>query len=173
MWFARWRIGNTYINGKRLRFEGRATQYFIKSLIWFLLSIATIGIYAMLFLPLRRQQFMWENTYIDDYDTPGWFSAGVAEYFVQRFLWALISIITLGWGTYYATMKLERWRYTCITVGDIPLSFTARGMQYFVKSLIWALLGAITIQIYTIFFLPVAIQRFYSEHTFIEGEERN
>ena len=44
---------NTVIDGQKVNFDGTGTQLFGKFIIWWLLSIVTLGIYALFFLPVR------------------------------------------------------------------------------------------------------------------------
>jgi len=48
-WYAR----NTQIDGYNVSFDGTGVQLFGKFIIWWLLSIVTLGIYATFFLPVR------------------------------------------------------------------------------------------------------------------------
>jgi uncharacterized membrane protein YjgN (DUF898 family) len=58
----RWLTSHTIIEGKRLKFDGTGAQLFGKYIIWFLLSIITLGIYAAFFLPVRVQQWVTKHT---------------------------------------------------------------------------------------------------------------
>jgi uncharacterized membrane protein YjgN (DUF898 family) len=61
----RWLISHTIIEGKRLKFDGTGGQLFGKYIIWFLLSIITLGIYAIFFLPVRMQQWVTKHTFFE------------------------------------------------------------------------------------------------------------
>lgn len=47
-WQTAWRVNHTVINGHRMQFDGKATQLFGRWIIWWLLSIITLGIYGMI-----------------------------------------------------------------------------------------------------------------------------
>ena len=50
-----WEIKHTVINGKRLKFDGKAIQLFGSWIKWFLLIIITLGIYRF-WLPIKLRQ---------------------------------------------------------------------------------------------------------------------
>ncbi|MDE5766799.1 MAG: DUF898 family protein [Clostridia bacterium] len=47
-WRKRWQAEHTFINGRRLVFDGTGVQLFGRFMIWFLLAIATLGIYFII-----------------------------------------------------------------------------------------------------------------------------
>ena len=47
-WRKRWQAEHTIINGRRLVFDGTGVQLFGRFMIWFLLAIATLGIYFII-----------------------------------------------------------------------------------------------------------------------------
>ena len=47
-WKKRWEAEHTFINGRRLVFDGTGVQLFGRFMIWFLLAIATLGIYFLI-----------------------------------------------------------------------------------------------------------------------------
>ena len=57
----RWRAKHALIDGKRLVFTGSAWGLFGRWLLWFLLSLVTLGIY-LLWVGPRIQQWKWEHT---------------------------------------------------------------------------------------------------------------
>lgn len=56
-----WEIKHTVIEGKRLRFDGTAMQLFGNWIKWWLLSIITIGIFALL-IPGRVKKWTAKHT---------------------------------------------------------------------------------------------------------------
>lgn len=45
-WYVEWVIGNTQVDGRQLVFDGKGSQLFGKFIIWYLLTIVTLGIYG-------------------------------------------------------------------------------------------------------------------------------
>ncbi len=58
----RWVYSNTIIGGYRLKFTGTGGQLFGKYISWLLLSIVTIGVYA-LFVPIKYKK--WETKHVE------------------------------------------------------------------------------------------------------------
>lgn len=55
-------IGHRVVNGKRLAFDGRGEQLIGNWIIWLLLSIVTLGIYAIFLVPVKLEQ--WDGKHI-------------------------------------------------------------------------------------------------------------
>jgi len=79
MWYLRWIYSKSIINGKRLEFRGTGMKFFKKWIIWFLLSIITLGIYAIFFLPRRFQEFLASNLYFEGEDSAFDYNGGIIE----------------------------------------------------------------------------------------------
>lgn len=62
-WKQRWECKHTYIDGKRLVFDGKATQLFGKYIIWILLSLVTLGIY-LFWLSVKKKKWITKHTHI-------------------------------------------------------------------------------------------------------------
>ena len=60
----RWRAKHTYVNGRRLIFDGTGLSLFGNWVKWFLLCIVTLGIYGFWVGP-RIQKWIVENTDFD------------------------------------------------------------------------------------------------------------
>lgn len=58
----RYKCSHTEIVGMKLEFTGRAGELLGKMIVWGLLSIITIGIYAMIVLPVRFEQWKVAHT---------------------------------------------------------------------------------------------------------------
>ena len=58
--FKRWEVSHTIIEGNRLVFEGKISDYYLKCIIWALLSLITLGIYGFI-VPIRKKQWETEN----------------------------------------------------------------------------------------------------------------
>lgn len=58
----RWRVNGQNINGLRMKFNGNAVQLLGKYILWWLLSIVTLGIYA-LFIPVRIEKWITKHSH--------------------------------------------------------------------------------------------------------------
>jgi uncharacterized membrane protein YjgN (DUF898 family) len=63
----RWLVSHTILEGKRLTFDGTGGQLFGNYIKWFLLSIITLGIYGVLVMPVRLQQWVAKHTFFDQH----------------------------------------------------------------------------------------------------------
>ncbi|MDR0877829.1 MAG: DUF898 domain-containing protein [Treponema sp.] len=61
----KWQVKHTVIEGKRLTFDGTGGQLFGNYIKWWLLSIITLGIYAIFFMPVRIQQWITKHTFFE------------------------------------------------------------------------------------------------------------
>lgn len=60
----KWEIDNTYIEGKKLIFDGTAMQLFGNYIKWWLLCIITFGIYN-LWMPIKIRKWVIKHTHFD------------------------------------------------------------------------------------------------------------
>ncbi|MBQ8749554.1 MAG: DUF898 family protein [Clostridia bacterium] len=80
----------------------------------------------------------------------------------------LLSIVTLGIGTFWAHCWVQRW-YTKHTIVDGQrLGFNGTGGQFLGNCIKWVLLTIITFGIYS-FWLAVRIEGWTVKHTFIQN----
>ena len=56
-----WETEHTYIEGRQLKFTGDPFELFAKYIIWWFLTIITIGIYSLV-IPVRLKQWETEHT---------------------------------------------------------------------------------------------------------------
>ena len=66
MHFQRWIASNTYIDGRQLRFDGRTMEFWVQRLIWMILTVVTLFIYAIFFLAVRKIQWFTARTHVAD-----------------------------------------------------------------------------------------------------------
>lgn len=72
----RWKAKHSYIDGRRLVFNGSAIGLLGHWIKWFLLCVITLGIYSFWVAP-RLQRWVWENT---DFEVGGMVGAPQAGY---------------------------------------------------------------------------------------------
>ncbi len=60
----RWETKHTVINGKRLHFDGTASQLFGNWILWVLLTIITIGIYSF-WLRIELKKWKTKHTFFE------------------------------------------------------------------------------------------------------------
>lgn len=57
----RWKTSHTLLDGKRFAFKGSGSGLFGKWIVWWLLSLITLGLYSLIVWP-RYQKWIVENT---------------------------------------------------------------------------------------------------------------
>ena len=55
-WIYRWEVNNTIVDGHRMKFNGLASSLIPRWILWMILSVLTIGIFALT-LPVRFQKW--------------------------------------------------------------------------------------------------------------------
>ncbi len=168
-WKLRWKAKHTYIDGCRLVFDGKAIQLFGKYLLWLFLSIITIGIYAMIAMPLNMKK--WETVHTHFEGVQGGeskFDGKVIGLFGVNFLTGFVTLITLSFGSYWAHCYRERWYKKHTVIDGCCLLFDGKAGQYFGKNFVWALLTIVTVGVYS-FWLVVNQEKWTVYHTHAEN----
>lgn len=165
-WKLRWKAKHTYINGKRLVFDGKGGQLFGKYIIWWLLSIVTLGVYAVLVMPVRLEQWEKSHTHFEGQTGESHFDGTVWGMFGTKLLTGFVTVITLGIGSWWAYCKMQRWYREHQVVDGYRLRFEGTAGDYFCKTFIWGLLSSITFGIYS-FWVPVKTEKWIVSHTVI------
>ena len=65
-WYKKWETKHTYINGKQLVFDGNGLQFFGRYLLWWFLSIITLGIYYIFFMSVGLAKWETKHTHFAD-----------------------------------------------------------------------------------------------------------
>lgn len=171
-WHIRWKVKHTYYDGRRLAFDGKAGQLFGKYIIWVLLSVVTLGIYALLAMPVNLARWRAEHTHIlGEEGKVSRFTGSVWGLFGVNFVCGFVTLITLSFGMYWAHCYKERWFARHTEIDGAGMRFEGTGLQYFGKCICWVLLTVITLGIYS-FWLLVKIEKWTVRHTHIEEPDR-
>ena len=170
--YMRWEVKNTYINGRKLAFDGKGGQLFGKYILWLVLCVITLGIYAIFVMPLNLVRWQTKHTYFEgerapDEPSESKFTGTWPGLFGINFVTILVTIITLGLGSFWAQCYKQRWFSKHKIIDGHPLYFTGTGIQFFGKCIVWILLTVITIGIYS-FWLAVKIKKWLISHTHVK-----
>lgn len=174
-WRMRWEASHTYINGRRLVFDGKARQLFGNYIKWVLLSIITLGIYflikgRLLIIEWQTKHIHFEGVEADEENNQSHFDGKWYQLFGINFVANLVTVITLTIGFYWAHCYKERWYAKHKTIDGHTMYFDGTGMQYFGKRILWTLLTIVTLGIYS-FWLIVKSKKWTISHTFVEDAE--
>ena len=139
----RWYASHTFINGKKLRFDGRGGAIIGKYILWSFLTIITFGIYGF-WLSLNMNKWVAKHTHISNEHGESKLNANVFAFNGIKILTGLIKIVSLGIAAPWATCIKERWIARHTIIDGHELRFTGRGMSLFGKNILWGFLTIIT-----------------------------
>ncbi len=163
-WQLRWMAEGTVYSGRQTEFDGEGTELFMNYIKWWLLSVITLGIYAALYLPLNMNRWTAEHTHFKDAEARSYFDGTVWQLFGVTVVSALVPVVTLGIGSFWAYCYRERWLCDHTVIGGKRLNFTGTAMEYFIRCLKWYGLTFITLGIYG-FWLPLRAHQWAVSHT--------
>ncbi len=168
-WRERWVASHTYINGKRLRFDGNGGQLIGKYIVWWLLSLVTLGIYWLVAVSLRLEGWKTKHTHFTDENknesvAESQFTGSCLAYLGIRLLANLVTIVTFTFGAYWAYCFKLRYVIGHKIIDGKELDFNGKGIQFFGKCICWVLLTLVTFGIYS-FWLTVKIKKWTVLHT--------
>lgn len=177
-WKKRWEANHTYLNGRKLRFDGKAIQLMGKYIIWLLLSLVTLGLYYVFCMRVALEKWFTKHTHFAQTPEKVEEQAEAANLSVfdgssigllgVKLLSYLVTVITLTFGAYWAHCYQERWFCKHTTIDGAKLYFDGKAAQYFGKRVCWYLLTIITCGIYS-FWLAVKSKKWTIRHTKVEA----
>ena len=166
-WYQKWLASHTVINGKRMTFDGKGGDLFVKYIVWLLLSYVTCGIYT-LWMSVALKKWISERTHFEgEPDNNSFFDGGVGDYFVTSILSALASFVPFA-GLAWSKIIITRWFINHTVIDSRRLTFRGTVGDLFIKYLLWGLLTTVTCGIFA-WFVPVKYIKWETEHTFDEN----
>ena len=166
-WYQKWLASHTVINGKRMTFDGKGGDLFVKYIVWLLLTYVTCGIYG-LWMAVALKKWISEHTHFEgEPDNNSFFDGGVGDYFVTSILSALASFVPFA-GLAWSKIIITRWFINHTVIDSRRLTFRGTVGDLFVKYLLWGLLTTVTCGIFA-WFMPVKYIKWETEHTLDEN----
>lgn len=167
----RWYCKHKVVNGRRMMFDGKGGELFGKYIIWFLLSIVTLGIYSFV---AAVKLVKWEVEHIHFEDAPeesvSMFDGKFWPYWGWTLLAGLIASVSFGIAAPWAVVMLDNYLIPHQVIDGKRLTFDGKGGQLFGKYIIWFLLTIVTFGIYGLV-LPIKMLRWETEHMSFEELE--
>ncbi len=168
----KWKLRNTYVNGRRLTFDGNGAQLIGKWILWLFLSIITFGLYAIFALPLNMHKWRTSHTHVAGYMVDGKkgkskFTGTIFGLFFTNLICGLVGIlgiITLGYLTCWAKLHKIKWINEHRSIDGVKITNDASTAAYFGNNFKWMLLSIVTIGIYYIFFKSNREDKFVAKH---------
>jgi uncharacterized membrane protein YjgN (DUF898 family) len=157
MWYLRWIYSKSVINGKRLEFRATGMQFFTKAILWLLFSILTLGIYAVIFLPRRFQEFLAANLYFEGEDKPFDYNGGILE--------SLIVFYTILGTCLLIAPPLLFAIYPAYTINGRKIAFKAGAGTTLIRLIYWGVM--LWIPFYALA-LPCSVNKFVLNNSTLE-----
>ena len=161
------------INGHHLKFKGKAGSIFGRYLLWFLLTIVTLGIFGF-WLEKKVNNWVAANMNYEgaNQEEKGKYDGSALLLALLRLGLFLFSLVTLGIGYYQAKCWETRYILKHTFYKGRQLYFDGKGAAYFGRSLLWTLLFMVTLGIYGMW-IPGKELWWFTIHTrFIDAPAR-
>lgn len=161
----RWETNHTYINGRKLKFDGMGGQLLGKYLLWLLLTVITLGIYSFWFGLNLKKWIVKHTKYADDMtNTPSYFTGGIGGFIWLKIKIFLLVLFTLGIGSPWATKMDLKWQAEHTFVGNTQFHFQGSGATLFGMMLLRILLAPLTLGLYNLYY-PIKFLRWQYKNT--------
>lgn len=162
-WYQKWLASHTVINGKRMTFDGKGGDLFVKYIIWLLLSYVTCGIYYF-WMNVALKKWISEHTHFENEpDNNSFFDGRVGDYIITSILSVLALLVPFA-GMAWSKIIITRWFINHTVIDSRRLTFRGTVGDLFVKYLLWGILTTITCGIFGLF-VPVKYIKWETEHT--------
>lgn len=164
-WMLKWNYKHTLYDGKRLSFDGKASQLIGKWICWLLLCIPTVGIFA-LFIPKKLMNWKVSHLHLNG-EQPylgGIFNGNAIVYVLVMLGCSILNLLTLTLlKPIFVTWK-NRYIQNRLVIDGRRMEFDGNGIQLLGRYILWSLLKIITIGIYG-FFVHIRMKKWISKHT--------
>lgn len=170
VWKEKWRCKHTMYEGRRLTFDGRASQLIGNWLLWLLLVLFTFGIF-LFFIPGKVKKWKARHTHISGeyFEFGATFDGWLIQEAIIGIFGVAVSVCTLGLALPLALSVSARWKCNHTVLDGKRLYFDGKAKQLFGKYIVWWLLSIVTLTIYA-WFIPNRFNSWKAKHTFIEKE---
>lgn len=180
-WLCSWEANHTIIDGKRLKFTGKAGGLFGTWIKCILLTIVTLGIYGF-YIPIKLRKWKKSKIFFEDEATTqekinnltqakvSYFDGGFWQLFGKTILGAIITIFTLGICYPVAVNMINKWETKHTVYNNNRCHFDGTALQLFGTWIKWFLLSIVTLGIYALW-LPVKLLKWTAKHTHFKSEE--
>ena len=126
VWKTKIRTENTYINGKKLVFTGKASELYRQYIIWWLLSIVTLGIYGIFVAPKKMIEWQCAHTHFEGEEGESKFEGKVGAIIRLNILTSIFGFFAPNW----AFCKRRKYYTSNVVIDGQRLSFDATALQY-------------------------------------------
>ena len=143
-------------------------RYFVKRVIWLVLTVITLGIYALLFRPVREQQFLVEHLHFvgEKQGNANKFHGGWMDYFLVRM--TAFALMFTFIGIPFGISMLYNFRYANWEIDGKRFVFHGTWNSILARTAYWLLLTVCTVGLWAFFAKRAAYQRWITENLVID-----
>lgn len=172
-----WKKEHTIIEGKRLKFNGTATQLFGLWIKWWFLCLITCGIYGIF---ARADYMRWvsrHTAYVDEAEYPeryypnSRFEGAAPEVLGYSMVTSILTSATCGIAFPWAVGMQKKWEAKNTIICNDRLFYDGTGSGLFGTYLINLLLTAVTCGIYASW-ATCRLERYFINHTHVDATSR-
>ena len=164
-WKYKYYAERTTYSGKKVKFDGKGIQLLGRWILWELLTIVTVGIYAF-FMAIALKKWVIKHQHFEDEPeaeseyTGTTFGRGLMVFFLR-----ILQGITLGFATPYVENKIARYDMEHTSISGHPLVFGGTAKKLLGNYMLWTLFSIITIGVYAILVLPMNMNKYTVKHS--------
>lgn len=162
---------NTFICGEKLVFKGKTMELFGHFILWWFLTIITLGIYTI-WLSIAIKKWTVKNTHFVKVNQGiSIFIGTTFGYVFRKIVYFLINLLTVGIASPWTYCAMQRYITRHTIIDGVELKFDGYGMQYFGKRILWFFLTLITLGIYSLW-LSLKSKKWIVKHTVFDNLEK-
>ena len=148
-WNIRYEVKHMVINGKRLKFNASIAQAYWKIIGLILLSIITLGIYA-LFASYKITRWRLEHTVVEGEEEKSVFTGNVYQYIGLKLVNGVFTMFTIGLYGPVARAKQIIWEYSNSVFSKKKIVFTGNEYEYVGRNFLWTIFIILTLGIFAL-----------------------
>ena len=162
-WKEKYYAEKSMYSGKKVKFDGKGIQLLGRWVLWELLCIVTLGIYAFFMAIALKKWVVKHQHFEDEPDVKSEYTGTTFGRGLLVFGLKILQFITLGWATPYVCNRIARYDMEHTVISGHPLVFGGTAGKLFARFLLWMLLCIVTVGVYAILVMPMNMTR-YSVH---------
>lgn len=159
-WKYKYYAERTTYSGKKVKFDGKGIQLLGRWVLWELLSIVTLGIYAFFMAialkkwVIKHQHFEGEEEAKSEYSGTT-FGRGLLAVGLK-----LLQFISFGWAVPFCENTMAKYEMEHTNVSGHQLIFGGTTGKLFVRYMLWWLLSVVTVGVYAILVMPMNMTKY-------------
>ena len=159
-WKEKYYAERTIYSGKRVKFDGKGIQLLGRWILWELLCIVTLGIYAFFMAIALKKWVIKHQHFEDETDAESEYTGTTFGRGLLVFGLKILQFITLGWATPYVCNRIAKYDMEHTVVSGHPLIFGGTAGKLLLRFMLWMLLCIVTFGVYAILVMPMNMTKY-------------